>query len=152
MTCRSADPAVSQHLKVLKEAHLVSDRAIGTRRVYHVDHAGLTLLARTSTCSGAERWTASPPRPARHPTQPSARGAADGASAVTGMTGTTVARAVEVDAVVERAFQVFTHMTEWWPPEHRIVPASFGRSSSSRPSVAPATRSVSTGPGATGAA
>ena len=25
--------AASQHLKVLKEAHLVSDRAIGTRRV-----------------------------------------------------------------------------------------------------------------------
>ena len=36
--------AVSQHLKVLKEAHLVSDRAIGTRRVYHVDQAGLALL------------------------------------------------------------------------------------------------------------
>ena len=44
VTCRSADPAVSQHLKVLKEAHLVSDRAIGTRRVYHLDQAGLTLL------------------------------------------------------------------------------------------------------------
>jgi DNA-binding transcriptional ArsR family regulator len=36
--------AVSQHLKVLKEAHLVSDRAVGTRRVYHVDQEGLTLL------------------------------------------------------------------------------------------------------------
>ena len=36
--------AVSQHLKVLKEAHLVSDRAIGTRRVYQVDQAGLALL------------------------------------------------------------------------------------------------------------
>jgi DNA-binding transcriptional ArsR family regulator len=34
-------PAVSQHLKVLKQAGLVSDRAVGTRRVYEVDHAGL---------------------------------------------------------------------------------------------------------------
>ena len=30
-------PAVSQHLKVLKDAGLVIDRKVGTRRVYHVD-------------------------------------------------------------------------------------------------------------------
>jgi DNA-binding transcriptional ArsR family regulator len=36
--------AVSQHLKVLKDAHLVVDRAEGTRRVYQLDHAGLDLL------------------------------------------------------------------------------------------------------------
>jgi DNA-binding transcriptional ArsR family regulator len=35
-------PAVSQHLKVLKDAGLVADRAEGTRRVYRVDAAGLT--------------------------------------------------------------------------------------------------------------
>ncbi|HEX8653611.1 MAG TPA: metalloregulator ArsR/SmtB family transcription factor [Allosphingosinicella sp.] len=34
-------PAVSQHLKVLKEARLVRDRADGTRRVYSIDPAGL---------------------------------------------------------------------------------------------------------------
>jgi|SRR5215469_16175842 len=34
-------PAVSQHLKVLKEAGLVTDRAEGTRRVYSVDSAGV---------------------------------------------------------------------------------------------------------------
>jgi DNA-binding transcriptional ArsR family regulator len=34
-------PAVSQHLKVLKEAGLVTDRADGTRRVYRVDPNGL---------------------------------------------------------------------------------------------------------------
>ena len=34
-------PAVSQHLKVLKEARLVRDRAEGTRRVYSIDPAGL---------------------------------------------------------------------------------------------------------------
>ena len=37
-------PAVSQHLKVLKEAGLVSDRAEGTRRVYRLNPAGLSAL------------------------------------------------------------------------------------------------------------
>jgi DNA-binding transcriptional ArsR family regulator len=34
-------PAVSQHLKVLKEAGLVTDAAQGTRRVYRIDPQGL---------------------------------------------------------------------------------------------------------------
>jgi DNA-binding transcriptional ArsR family regulator len=37
-------PAVSQHLRVLKDAGLVSDRAHGTRRVYAVNPAGLEAL------------------------------------------------------------------------------------------------------------
>jgi DNA-binding transcriptional ArsR family regulator len=34
-------PAVSQHLRVLKEAGLVADRKDGTRRVYRIDPGGL---------------------------------------------------------------------------------------------------------------
>lgn len=34
-------PAVSQHLKVLKAAGLVTDRALGARRVYQIDPQGL---------------------------------------------------------------------------------------------------------------
>jgi DNA-binding transcriptional ArsR family regulator len=37
-------PAVSQHLKVLKAARLVVDRAEGTRRLYAVNPSGLELL------------------------------------------------------------------------------------------------------------
>ncbi|MFY9786450.1 MAG: metalloregulator ArsR/SmtB family transcription factor [Pseudolabrys sp.] len=37
-------PAVSQHLKALKEAGLVADRAEGTRRVYSIDPEGLGAL------------------------------------------------------------------------------------------------------------
>lgn len=37
-------PAVSQHLKVLKEAGLVTEWARGTRRIYAVDPAGLAPL------------------------------------------------------------------------------------------------------------
>ena len=37
-------PAVSQHLKALKEAGLVGDRPEGTRRVYFIDPHGLGAL------------------------------------------------------------------------------------------------------------
>jgi DNA-binding transcriptional ArsR family regulator len=37
-------PAVSQHLKVLKQAGLVVDEAVGTRRVYRVSPDGLAAL------------------------------------------------------------------------------------------------------------
>ena len=37
-------PAVSQHLKVLKDAGLVTDRAVGTRRVYRLNPAGVAAL------------------------------------------------------------------------------------------------------------
>jgi DNA-binding transcriptional ArsR family regulator len=37
-------PAVSQHLKVLKDARLVVDRSEGTRRIYQLDPDGLAEL------------------------------------------------------------------------------------------------------------
>jgi DNA-binding transcriptional ArsR family regulator len=37
-------PAVSQHLRVLKEAKLVRDEALGTRRYYRLDPNGFALL------------------------------------------------------------------------------------------------------------
>jgi DNA-binding transcriptional ArsR family regulator len=47
-----SQPAVSQHLKVLREARLVTMRAEGTRRLYAIDAAGVdaaqTWLARLS--------------------------------------------------------------------------------------------------------
>lgn len=39
-------PAVSQHLKALKDAGLVKDRSEGTRRVYYIDPDGLSELRR----------------------------------------------------------------------------------------------------------
>ena len=33
-------PAVSQHLRVLKEARLVQDKALGTKRFYEIDPRG----------------------------------------------------------------------------------------------------------------
>jgi DNA-binding transcriptional ArsR family regulator len=37
-------PAVSQHLKVLKDAGLVTSRSDGTRRIYRVEPGGLAEL------------------------------------------------------------------------------------------------------------
>jgi DNA-binding transcriptional ArsR family regulator len=37
-------PAVSQHLKILKDAGLIIDAQAGKQRIYRVDPAGLTAL------------------------------------------------------------------------------------------------------------
>jgi len=37
-------PAVSQHLRVLKDAGLVSDERDGTRRIYHLDPDGVAEM------------------------------------------------------------------------------------------------------------
>jgi DNA-binding transcriptional ArsR family regulator len=37
-------PAVSQHLKVLKEAGLVADRAAGTKRLYRLEPDGIAAV------------------------------------------------------------------------------------------------------------
>jgi len=39
-------PAVSQHLKILKDAGLVTDEARGTSRIYRIDPKGLGPLRR----------------------------------------------------------------------------------------------------------
>lgn len=36
--------AVSQHLKVLKDAGLVTERAVGTRRIYRLNPTGVTAM------------------------------------------------------------------------------------------------------------
>jgi DNA-binding transcriptional ArsR family regulator len=37
-------PAVSQHLRVLKEARLVTERPEGTRRIYRLDPSGVGVM------------------------------------------------------------------------------------------------------------
>jgi DNA-binding transcriptional ArsR family regulator len=39
-----SQPAVSQHLKVLRDVGLVSDRAEGTKRIYRLNEAGVAAL------------------------------------------------------------------------------------------------------------
>lgn len=37
-------PAVSQHLRILKDAQLVRDQPDGTRRIYHLDAGGVAVV------------------------------------------------------------------------------------------------------------
>jgi DNA-binding transcriptional ArsR family regulator len=37
-------PAISQHLRILKNAHLVTDRAVGNRRLYELNVQGFEAL------------------------------------------------------------------------------------------------------------
>ena len=37
-------PAISQHLRILKDAGLVNDRRAGTQRIYEIDAAGVAAL------------------------------------------------------------------------------------------------------------
>jgi DNA-binding transcriptional ArsR family regulator len=49
-------PAVSQHLKVLKDAGLVVDQPVGNRRIYRSIRKGWPRFVRSLTGSGPERW------------------------------------------------------------------------------------------------
>lgn len=53
-------PAVSQHLKILKEAGLVRDEARGTRRLYELNPEGIDALQRYTSslwASALERFS-----------------------------------------------------------------------------------------------
>ena len=43
--CEASPPAISQHLKVLREANLVRVRAEAQRRIYELDPAGVKEIA-----------------------------------------------------------------------------------------------------------
>src|SRR5271166_1523251 len=91
-------PAVSQHLKVLKKAGLVTDRPEGTRRVYYIDPQGLGALRTWLD----QFWD-----------QALAAFQADMTQAVT---IPPVRKSIRVHASQARAFEVFTSgLGRWWP-------------------------------------
>src|SRR6476646_6855467 len=100
-------PAVSQHLRVLKDAGLVFDRQVGTRRLYQVDPDGLAELRAHLDAFWARSLAAF-----AHRTQEL-------------RTVETIVEAVRREVVVEvgqaAAFEIFTaDMTSWWPAHHHI--------------------------------
>ena len=109
-------PAVSQHLSVLKSAGLVTDRAVGTKRVYQIDPAGLGALRAwlDRFWDGAlGSFQAAIEIDADQETQ----------MALT-IAPTPVRKSIRVKATQARAFEVFTaDMNRWWPRAHKIGPA-----------------------------
>jgi DNA-binding transcriptional ArsR family regulator/uncharacterized protein YndB with AHSA1/START domain len=106
-------PAVSQHLKVLKDAGLVIDRQAGNRRIYRVDLDGLDAL-RVYLDQFWNRSMAA--------FKAAAEATRRGGLMTMQATETSVRTSITVETPVERAFTVFTEgIGTWWNPEHHIL-------------------------------
>lgn len=108
-------PAVSQHLKVLKDAGLVVDRTAGTRRIYQVDPVGVAALRAQLDGFWTNTLTAF---------QQSVEldKAGDPVSATSEQAP--VRKEIVVSAPIERAFAVFTErFGDFKPAEHNILAA-----------------------------
>jgi DNA-binding transcriptional ArsR family regulator len=100
-------PAVSQHLRVLKDVGLVFDRQEGTRRLYQVDPDGLAQLRAHLDAFWARSLAAFANRTRELNTVDTIVEA--------------VRREVVVDVAPAAAFEIFTaDMTSWWPAAHHI--------------------------------
>ena len=100
-------PAVSQHLRVLKDVGLVFDRQEGTRRLYQVDPDGLAQLRAHLDAFWARSLAAFADRTRELSSMDTIVDA--------------VRREVVVDVAPAAAFEIFTaDMTSWWPPAHHI--------------------------------
>jgi DNA-binding transcriptional ArsR family regulator/uncharacterized protein YndB with AHSA1/START domain len=106
-------PAVSQHLKVLKDAGLVVDRPAGNRRIYHVNPDAVDALR-----AQLDRfWSQVLTTYKEVVEQPSG-----GASMSTQAQETSVRTQIVVAAPVERAFRVFTEQFDSIKPrEHNML-------------------------------
>ena len=144
-------PAVSQHLKVLKDAGLVGEHQEGTRRIYQLNQPDWPRCAISSTATGGKRSTATPKSYPKTPMTPINQ--ITGSKEDNRMTQTevTVRRHVVVDAAIDRAFLVFTEQFgDFKPPEHNLLSAPSPRLYSSRGWAATSLTEPSTAPNADG--
>ncbi len=108
-------PAVSQHLKVLKDAGLVVDQPVGTRRIYRVHPEGLAAF-RAQLDDFWNRTLAAYKR--------SAEKINDGGTMTTQTEQATVRTQIVVDTPIEQAFSAFTErFGDFKPREHTILDA-----------------------------
>jgi DNA-binding transcriptional ArsR family regulator len=106
-------PAVSQHLKVLKDAGLVVDQPVGNRRIYRVDPEGFAAF-RAQIDGFWSRTLAAYKRSAERIES------GDGMTTQTGQA--TVRTQIVVEVSIERAFAVFTErFGDFKPREHNIL-------------------------------
>jgi DNA-binding transcriptional ArsR family regulator/uncharacterized protein YndB with AHSA1/START domain len=106
-------PAVSQHLKVLKDAGLVVDRPAGNRRIYHVSPDGLDAL-RAQLDRFWRKVLTTYKEVVEQPTGE--------ASMTTQAKETSVRTQIVVAAPIQRAFRVFTEQFDRIKPrEHNML-------------------------------
>jgi DNA-binding transcriptional ArsR family regulator/uncharacterized protein YndB with AHSA1/START domain len=106
-------PAVSQHLKVLKDAGLVAARQAGKHRIYQVDPDGLAALRAELDGFWTKTLTAY---------KAVVEKSAEEMDMSTQTAATSVQTSVVVEAPVERAFHVFTaEFGRFKPPEHNLL-------------------------------
>ena len=103
-------PAVSMHLRVLREAGLVTARAAGTRRVYQLEPDALAALRDYLDWY----WTQALESFKRH---------VEAAAGDTPMEPEVkVTKSIVVDVAPARAFQLFIDLGQWWPlATHKIA-------------------------------
>src|SRR5437879_8978266 len=106
-------PAVSQHLKVLKDAGLVVDRPVGNRRIYQVNPDGMVALR-----DQLDRfWTTTLAAYKRSAEQTNVGGFMS-----TETEQASVRTQIVVEVPIEHAFSVFTEkLGDFKPPEHNIL-------------------------------
>jgi DNA-binding transcriptional ArsR family regulator/uncharacterized protein YndB with AHSA1/START domain len=108
-------PAVSQHLKVLKDAGLVVDQPVGNRRIYRVDPDGMAAL-RAQLDSFWTRALVAYKQFAERDNM--------GGSMTTQTGHASVRTDIVVEVPIEHAFAVFTdRFGDFKPPEHNILGA-----------------------------
>ena len=111
-------PAISQHLRVLKEANLVIDRPDGNKRLYELNPQAFASLREYFDefwAVALERIQATGGKPQTEET------AVTMTETSPPSTTTPVRKTVTVKASVERAFEVFTSdFDSWWPRSHHI--------------------------------
>ena len=107
-------PAVSQHLKVLKDAGLLMDERDGTRRIYRLDPDGVAEMRAyldrfwNLAMAGFKRTG----------------GATTKGNEMSMSVSAPVELSIDVEASIEEAFEVFTQdMGSWWPADHHILQA-----------------------------
>jgi DNA-binding transcriptional ArsR family regulator len=106
-------PAVSQHLKVLKEAGLVVDRPAGARRLYQLDPDGVAALR------GYFDQFLEPGACCVQGGRPATQG---GVGMTQSASDLTIHKTITVDVSQDRAFTMFAQeMGSWWPLDSKSI-------------------------------
>lgn len=109
-------PAVSQHLRVLKDGGLVASRPEGTRRVYRLDPDGVGALRAYLDSIWGEALRAFQMAAEAVPFDMETGAVMSETSTIPAIHAT-----ITVSVPIERAFRVFTDsFNTWWPAEYHI--------------------------------